>query len=354
MRYVGLDVHQNRSSLCTLDGNGKRVKEFEVRGGWDRLLEAIKEIAKGGPVAVCYEASCGYGVLYERLSKLAAAVTVAHPGRLRLIFKSKRKNDRVDARKLATLLFLDQVPAVHVPSLDVRSWRAMIEHRHKVMQKRVATKNQIKGLLRGQGLRPPAELRLKGARGLWTKKGLAWVATVAFPTPFDGVRRDMLLEELAEDQRRLARVEAELAKVAGANPAVTLLRTIPGVGIRTAEAVAAYVDDPARFGRLKAVGAYFGLVPCQDASAERNRLGHVTREGPATVRKLVTEAAWQAVRRCDEARAFFERVAGGDAGRRKIALVATAHWLLRVMLSMLRSGEACRFRSTARPARTAA
>jgi transposase len=352
MRYVGLDVHLNRSSLCILDAHGKRVKEFEVRGGWDELLEAAKEIAEDGPIAVCYEASCGYGALYERLARLAARVTVAHPGKLRLIFKAKRKNDRVDARKLAALLFLDQVPAVHVPNVDVRSWRAMIEHRQKVMQKRVATKNQLRGLLRGHGLRPPAAL--KGAKGLWTRRGLAWLAAVAFPTPFDGVRRDMLLEELAEDGRRLKRVEAELARVADAHPAVTLLRTIPGVGVRTAEAVAAYVDDPARFGRLKAVGAYFGLVPCQDASADKNRLGHVTREGPATVRKLVVEAAWQATRRCDEARAFFERVSGGDPGRRKVALVATAHWLLRVMLSMLRSGEACRFAAKARPARKAA
>src|SRR6185436_17363087 len=110
------------------------------------------------------------------------------------------------------------------------------------------------------------------------------------------------------DQRRLARGEAELAKVADASAAVTLLRTIPGEGIRTAEAVAAYVDDPTRFGKLKAVGAYFGLVPCQDASAEKNRLGHITREGPATVRKLVTEAAWQGVRHSPTVRAFFERV----------------------------------------------
>jgi transposase len=230
----------------------------------------------------------------------------------------------------------------------------MIEHRQKIMQKRVATKNQLKGLLRGQALRPPAELKLKGTKGLWTKKGLAWLAKAEFPTTFDGVRRDMLLEELAEDQTRLKRVEAELEKVADANPAVTLLRTIPGVGIRTAEAVAAYVDDPSRFAKLKSIGAYFGLVPCQDSSADKNRLGHITREGPATVRKLIVEAAWQSTRRCDEARAFFERLMGGDPGRRKIALVATAHWLLRVMLAMLRSGEACRFESKPQPARRAA
>ena len=84
-------------------------------------------------------------------------------------------------------------------------------------------------------------------------------------------------------------------------------------------------------------------MPCQDQSAASNRLGHITREGPATVRKFLCEAAWQGIQRCPEIRAFFERVQGGDPGRKKIALVATAHWLARVMLAMLRSGEVGRF-----------
>jgi transposase len=50
------------------------------------------------------------------------------------------------------------------------------------------------------------------------------------------------------------------------------------------------MDDPHRFEDAKAVGRYFGLVPSQDQSAERNRLGHITREGPAVVRQLVAEA----------------------------------------------------------------
>jgi hypothetical protein len=51
----------------------------------------------------------------------------------------------------------------------------------------------------------------------------------------------------------------------------------------------------ATFGRNKQVGAYFGLVPCQDASADVNRLGRITRQGPATVRRLLVEAAWQGI-----------------------------------------------------------
>ena len=104
----------------------------------------------------------------------------------------------------------------------------------------------------------------------------------------------------------------------------------------------AELNDVRRFARIKQVGCYFGLVPCQDASAGRERLGHITGDGPPTVRKLLCESAWQSVRRSPAMKAYFDRVTRGDAGRRKIALVATAHKLARVMAAMLRSGEAWR------------
>jgi transposase len=98
------------------------------------------------------------------------------------------------------------------------------------------------------------------------------------------------------------------------------------------------VDDPHRFGHAKAVSRYFGLVPCQDHSGDRNRLGHITREGAPVVRQLVAEAAWQAQRRSPTVRAYFEWVQRGDPQRKKIALVATAHYLVRVMWAMLKCG----------------
>jgi transposase len=81
-------------------------------------------------------------------------------------------------------------------------------------------------------------------------------------------------------------------------------------------------------------------VPCQDQSGDRNRLGHVTREGPPIVRQLLAEAAWQAQRRSPTVRAYFENAQRGDPQRKKIALVATAHYLVRVMWAMLRRGTA--------------
>jgi transposase len=262
---------------------------------------------------------------------MARRVVVAHPGQLRLIFRSKRKNDRVDAEKLAKLLFLDEVPPVWVPSSEVRSWRGFIEHRHKLVRERTRTKNAIRALLRGQGI--------EARRGLWTRQGLAWLRAEVLANELDAVRRDMLTERLCFLTGMLQQVETTLNRIALRNPGVHLLRTIPGVGMRTAEAVMAWVCDASRFHRIKSAGRYFGLVPCQDASARVNRMGHITREGPAVVRWLLTEAAWQAVRRSPLIRMFYDRVRRGDPGRRKIALVATAHYLLRAMMAMLRTGE---------------
>jgi transposase len=127
---------------------------------------------------------------------------------------------------------------------------------------------------------------------------------------------------------------------AGHSPSVARLRTIPGVGVRTAEAVAAFIDDPRRFANAKAVGRYFGLVPSQDQSGEKDRLGPITREGAPVVCQLVAEATWQALRRSPTVRAYFERVRRSDPQRKKIAPVATAYYLVRVMWAMLKRGTA--------------
>jgi transposase len=153
---------------------------------------------------------------------------------------------------------------------------------------------------------------------------------------------ELELDALDEATGRIGRVEAELLKISSAHPGVALLMTIPGVRIRTAEAFCAYVDDIKRFARNRQVGTYFGLVPCQDSSAGKDRFGHITREGPATVRKLLCESAWSCVRYNPQVRAFFQRVSKGDDDRKKIAIVATAHHLCRVMAAMLRTGEVWR------------
>ena len=329
MFHVGLDIHTQRISICALDEKGQVIHRSQVRS-----IEEMVRTLRGLPdrFEVCYEASCGYGTFHDLLRPLAERVLVAHPGRLRLIFRSKDKNDRKDAERLAKLLYLGEAPTVHVPALDVRTWRELINCRSQVIAKRTRAKNTVRALLRSAVVIAPRR------PGLWTKKGLNWLRQLELPTVSQQLRRDLLLEEIETLTRQLQRIEQQLNRRALHTSAVAQLRSIPGVGVRTAEAVAAFVDDPQRFPHAKAVGRYFGLVPCQDQSGDKNRLGHITREGAPVVRQLVAEAAWQALRRSPTVRAYFERVQRGDPQRKKIALVATAHYLVRVMWALLKRG----------------
>jgi transposase len=169
------------------------------------------------------------------------------------------------------------------------------------------------------------------------------VGQVPFPTAAASLQRDVLLDELQQVDRSIHQMEKALDAMGRKHPGVMLLQTIPGVGSRTAEALVAWIDDARRFARNKAIGNYFGLIPCQDQSASKNRLGHITREGPAVVRALLTEAAWQAIRRSAHVREYFNRICRQDHDRRKIALIATAHYLARVVLAMLGSGQGWKY-----------
>jgi len=327
MLTIGLDVHERTTSMCILDGFGRRLREETISDHPSCVVARLREIDE--PFRVCFEASTNYGWLHDELSQIAAEVLVAHPARLKLIFQSKRKNDRIDAARLAKLTHLGEVPRVHVPPKDRREWRSMIECRNRCVRERTRTKNVLRALLRTYGI--------QGPRNLWTKAGLAWLRALELE-PAAAMRRDLLLDDLAHQTKKLHRIEQSLSEIARDEPAVALLMTVPGVGVRTAEAFVAYVDDPHRF-RARSIGAYLGLIPQQDASAGVNRLGRITREGPSTVRKMLAEATWQAIRRSRTINAVAKRIQGDRTDRKKKALVATSHYLARVMLAMLKSGE---------------
>ena len=112
-------------------------------------------------MAICFEADCGYGPLYDKLASFAPRVVTPHSGQLTLIFRTKRN----DAGRLATRLYLDQVPATRVPSIDARQWRELIQSSRRMVDRQTTCKNQIRALLRGAGV--------AAAKGLWPLRGLS-------------------------------------------------------------------------------------------------------------------------------------------------------------------------------------
>jgi transposase len=180
----------------------------------------------------------------------------------------------------------------------------------------------------------------------WTEAGLNLIATITGPLAVGGPeelwRGELALElrELGTLMALVAEAERRLDALGAEDQRVNLLRTIPGVGARTAEVVAAYLGDAKRFRTPREVSAYAGLVPRQFQSGEMDRRGRITRRGPALLRKVLVEAAWLMQRYNGWAVRTLQRISKGQKTRRKQALMAVARKLLVRCWAMLRHGTA--------------
>jgi transposase len=148
----------------------------------------------------------------------------------------------------------------------------------------------------------------------------------------------LTLCELTHVRELLKQAEAKLDELGKTNAATQILQTIPGVGPRTAEAVAAFLPEPKRFKTTKQVSAYGGLVPRQYQSTDTDHRGRITKRGPRTLRKLLVECAWCMLRYNAWARSVYQRLTHGGKTRKKQAIVALARKLLVRCWAMLRDG----------------
>src|SRR5262249_23108202 len=160
-----------------------------------------------------------------------------------------------------------------IPDKEVRERRALIETRQKLVGRRVALQNRIRAVFVSQGLPAP-----RGHKA-WTRLGLAGLAQHARPLADcgpDELWRGRPHPPLAElDQVKALRDKAahKLDQLAQADAGTRLLETIPGVGPRTAEAVAAFLPRPESFQTTKQVSAYGGFVPRQYQSTDTDHKG---------------------------------------------------------------------------------
>jgi len=252
--------------------------------------------------------------------------------------KVKQKNDRRDALKMAQLSAVNQIKEVYIPRLEVRQWRALIAFRQQLVRRRGRIKNHIRDLLLAEG-----QLLARGAK-CWTQLGLARLQALARPLSEVGMselwRGQLALElrQLEAVQQEMAALEEKLAALAAADSRIKLLRTIPGVGARLAEAIVALIDQPARFPNTSAVSAYIGMVPQALDSGETVRRGRITKHGNRVVRSLLVEIAWAGLRYNSWVRQTYQRISGGKKSRQKIAIVAVGRRLLVRCWAMLRDG----------------
>lgn len=312
---LAIDLGKYKCVACILE---QISGEFRFVTFDTSRAELQKLIAKQQPGVVIIEACLLAGWVHDLCGELGVRCLVANTASEAWKFKHlKRKTDKDDALRLAQLHLLGQLPTVTLPTTNVRQWRSLIACRQTWVGRRVAVQNRIRALFVAQGLPAP-----RGAKA-WSATGLAGIATQAKPLAECGPDElwrgllDLALTEYGQVCALIAQAEERLDALGKQNADVILLQTTPGLGPRTAEVVAAYLNDASRFKTGKQVSAYGGLVPRQHQSGEMDRRGRITKRGPALLRKMLVECAWCMLRYNGWARGIYLRLTGGGERRKK-------------------------------------
>jgi transposase len=340
MKILALDLGKYKTVGCDYEresGEHRFKTSFTTPAALEQLVKEVK------PDRVVIEVCNIAGWVCDRLRALGVEVQVANTNddawRWR---KVKKKNDRRDALKAAQLSAVNQIKEVHIPNIDVRQWRALIAFRQQLVGRRGRIKNHIRDLLVSEG-----QLLPRGS-ACWTQLGVARLEGMAQAFSEVGMsdlwrgQLDIELRQLKAVQQEIVAAQEKLDAIAARDPRIKLLRTIPGVGPRLAEAIVALLDRPERFHKASEVSAYIGMVPKELDSGETVRRGPITKQGSRLVRSLLVEVAWAGLRYNPWVRQTYQRICGGKKSRKKIAIVAVGRRLLVRCWAMLRDGTSWR------------
>src|SRR6266404_1015815 len=150
MYYIGLDVHKKTIDYCVKDGSGGIYAAGSIRATRLELDMWMKTLPR--PWTAAMEATIFTAWIYDHLQPHAAAVKVAHPLMLRAIAVAKKKNDRIDAKKIADCLRCDFLPECYMASTEIRERRRTLRYRNLLVRQAVQMKNKIAVLLMEAGV----------------------------------------------------------------------------------------------------------------------------------------------------------------------------------------------------------
>lgn len=329
MNYTGIDYHKKYSVACTLDGQGRRLHEARIDANAPEAFAAyFKHL--GEPSEVVIEACWNWGTLYDLLEETegVSKVVLSHPAKNRIIADAQIKNDRIDAKALATLLRGDFVAKVHVPSRDVRQRKNTIRQRLWLARLRTMIRNRIHTVIdRHPQLERPA------VKDLFCNQGKAWMKRAPLPeTDRTLLDDDLALHALLQTQ--IDALETRIVADNVANPLAVRLQTLPGVGKILAPVIALEIDQISRFHHADKLCAYAGLVPTTHASGGKVAHGCMLPFCNRWLKWAFIEAAWVAVGCSDYFGAFYrkQRLRGKGAND---AIIITARRMAKIAWKML-------------------
>jgi len=330
--FVGIDVHKRTWHVTILTEEGQELFNQGIRADWYNLRKLFDRY-RGSRIHVVYEAGY-YGYwLHDLIVEHGCECIVTPPSLIPQEYGNLVKTDKRDSRKLAFLLARGLLKRVYVPTQEERYHRQVIRRRRQLISDRVRTQNRIKSELSFYGIDLPP------IRRNWTKTFLRYLWSIRFEDRWmnESYRRLLeLYEFLSEQIEKQTKLLKELSETERHRDRVAILKSIPGIGLLGAMELLLELQDVERFRRADQLAAYVGLTPSQYSSADKIRMGRITKIGKNHLRGILIEAAWTLIRKDEVQRHIYENLKYRSGSKR--AIVAIARRMLMCSRNMLLNG----------------
>lgn len=327
MIVMAFDQHREQITFDALDTASGEVHRGRIRPA-DRLgVRRWLERWQGEELEVALEATTGWRFLVEELQRVGARVYLAEPAETaeRRGPKKRAKTDREDARRLRELLQQGRVPESWIPPEHILELRSKVRLRHTLIEERGEWQQRIQAQLYHHGVPRRRQLLTSERRG--------WLEQLELP---DAARRQIQVALAMIDavDAQLRPLDRELRAFARRQPGCRALQRHYGIGEITAVAILAELGDCRRFSSSRRAVRYAGLDITVSASDRRRSAGHLSRQGPPTLRWALFEAAQVARRPSSPDRSYYEQASDRLGGNR--ACLSIARKLLKRSFHTLR------------------
>jgi transposase len=340
--YIGVDFHARQQTICYLKTETGELVTCELK---HQDKEQVRTFYQqfSGHVIVGLEAS-GYSPWFESmLEQLGCEVWVGHASEIRRRARWRQKNDRRDAELILDLMLHNEFPRLHRPAGHSREVLRMLRYRQKLTKLRTMSKNSLQAIALQAGL-------AKGYR-LFTRGGQTEFSAAEM-SPVLHWQREHWLQLLQPLNQQLLETMAWFKAASKDDVCVTRLRTHPGIGLLTALCLVHTLQPVSRFRNTRKVTAYAGFDPVERSSAERQRFLGISKAGSRLLRYLLVEATHTALRRDEDLKRFYKRLAE-RRGRPKAKVAAARKLLIRAYIMLRDEIDYAEFRRRAVAARLA-
>jgi len=329
MEYIGIDVHKNVSTVCILNERGEVTNELAdiptTEGGFERLFD----ITHPSSSIVLIENSTRSHFVHHLMKDRGYDIVTAHSADLKTIGSSKVKTDRIDAKKLAEYAMRMgsgeiQFSVCNITDPGNMTLKSLCRLNTAFVRIRSDMIRKVREYISMQNIEmPPGYVSVRSAR-----------AIRFFEELNDPVLKNMMafVKDLNE---RILQTEKDIERSTKEDEDISILMTIPGVGLKTAAVILSAIDGIGRFDSPRKLISYFGLDPVTRESAGKRKRGRISKEGDTFVRYILRNAVISHVYRFKDTAVsmFFHRLNGRmEHGK---ALTAAVRKMISVMWAML-------------------